>query len=53
LRNLVEQIEYADQVGFDVFGIGEHLVGSTSIPRLRSFSEQRRHERTAYVSQVL
>src|ERR1700692_4743104 len=24
LRNLVEEIEYADQVGLDVFGIGEH-----------------------------
>src|SRR5438309_3078345 len=24
LRHLVEQIEYADQVGLDVFGIGEH-----------------------------
>src|SRR5712692_3797482 len=24
LRRLVEQIEYADQVGLDVFGIGEH-----------------------------
>jgi probable LLM family oxidoreductase len=24
LRNLVEQIEHADQVGVDVFGIGEH-----------------------------
>ena len=24
LRNLVEQIEHADQVGLDVFGIGEH-----------------------------
>src|ERR687896_1914561 len=24
LRNLVEQIEYADQVGLDVFGVGEH-----------------------------
>src|SRR5438094_10452292 len=24
LRELVEQIEYADQVGLDVFGIGEH-----------------------------
>ena len=24
LRNLVEQIEYADKVGLDVFGIGEH-----------------------------
>src|SRR5256714_5008774 len=23
-RNLIEQIEYADQVGLDVFGIGEH-----------------------------
>src|SRR5216110_46646 len=24
LRNLVEQIEYADQVGLDAFGVGEH-----------------------------
>ncbi len=24
LRSLIEQIEYADQVGLDVFGIGEH-----------------------------
>ncbi|HEV7589058.1 MAG TPA: LLM class flavin-dependent oxidoreductase, partial [Longimicrobium sp.] len=24
LRNLVEQMELADQVGVDVFGIGEH-----------------------------
>src|SRR4030081_838239 len=24
LRNLIEEIEYADQVGLDVFGIGEH-----------------------------
>ena len=24
LRNLVERVEYADQVGLDVFGIGEH-----------------------------
>src|SRR2546422_4821532 len=24
LRNLVEQIEYADQVALDVFGVGEH-----------------------------
>src|SRR5918999_5443879 len=24
LQNLVEQIEYADQVGLDVFGVGEH-----------------------------
>src|SRR5438270_8120890 len=24
LRNLIEQVEYADQVGLDVFGIGEH-----------------------------
>jgi probable LLM family oxidoreductase len=24
LRNIVEQIEFADQVGLDVFGIGEH-----------------------------
>src|SRR4029077_18740682 len=24
LRNLIDQIEHADQVGLDVFGIGEH-----------------------------
>lgn len=24
LRNLVEEIELADQVGLDVFGLGEH-----------------------------
>src|SRR5213083_1079478 len=24
LRRLVEQIEYADQIGLDIFGIGEH-----------------------------
>ena len=24
VRNLVEQIEHADQVGLDVFGVGEH-----------------------------
>ena len=24
LRNLVQQIEHADQVGLDAFGIGEH-----------------------------
>lgn len=24
LRKLVEQIEYADKIGMDLFGIGEH-----------------------------
>jgi len=24
MRRLVEQIEYADQIGLDVFGVGEH-----------------------------
>lgn len=24
LRNLIEEIELADQVGLDVFGVGEH-----------------------------
>jgi alkanesulfonate monooxygenase SsuD/methylene tetrahydromethanopterin reductase-like flavin-dependent oxidoreductase (luciferase family) len=24
LRRLVEQIEYADRIGLDVFGVGEH-----------------------------
>jgi len=36
LRNLVEQIEYADQVGLDVFGVGEHPGGSSSIQPLLS-----------------
>jgi len=53
MRNLVEQIEHADQVGLDVFGSANTTVGSTSIPPLRSFSERRPHERTAYVSLVL
>jgi len=26
LRRLVEHIEYADKIGLDVFGIGEHLI---------------------------
>jgi len=53
LRNLVEQIESADQVGLDVFGIGEHH--RPGVPRFRSCGHSRsgrRHERTAYVSPV-
>jgi hypothetical protein len=53
LRNLVEQIEHADQVGLDVFGVANTTVVSTSIPPLRLFSERRRHEPTTYVSPVL
>jgi len=53
LRDLVEQIEHADQVGLDVFGIGEHqesasITGRTiSTPRPRSFSRRRRRARSA------
>lgn len=46
LRKLVEQIEFADKIGLDVFGIGEHhrkeFLDS-------SFLEQPQHERDAYV----
>jgi alkanesulfonate monooxygenase SsuD/methylene tetrahydromethanopterin reductase-like flavin-dependent oxidoreductase (luciferase family) len=24
MRRLIQQIEYADQIGLDVFGVGEH-----------------------------
>ena len=34
LQRLVEQIEYADKIGLDVFGIGEHH--RTGIPRFGS-----------------
>ena len=37
LRNLVEQIEFADQVGLDVFGVVNTIVGTTSIRRRQSF----------------
>ena len=51
LRELVEQIEHADQVGLDVFGIGEHhrkeYLDSAPADHSRG---ARRHERTAYVS---
>jgi alkanesulfonate monooxygenase SsuD/methylene tetrahydromethanopterin reductase-like flavin-dependent oxidoreductase (luciferase family) len=53
LRNLVEQIERADQVGLDVFGIGEHHRQEYLDSARRSFLEQPPHERSAYVSLVL
>jgi hypothetical protein len=53
LRNLVEQIEFADQVGLDVFGVVNTIVGTTSIRRRQSFWEQRPHEHSAYVSRAL
>jgi hypothetical protein len=37
LRRLVEQIEYADQIGLDVFGIGDIIVESFLIQLLPSF----------------
>ena len=46
LQNLIEQIELADQVGLDVFGIGEHHTGFLDsspavILACGSFSEQK------------
>jgi hypothetical protein len=35
LRQLVPQIEHANEVGLDARGIGEHLAVTFSIPRRR------------------
>ena len=31
LRNLIEQVKLADQVGLDLFGVGEHHRGNSLI----------------------
>ena len=49
LRQLVEQIEHADAVGLDAFGIGEHHVASSWIRLLPSFSAPPRHGRNVFV----
>jgi alkanesulfonate monooxygenase SsuD/methylene tetrahydromethanopterin reductase-like flavin-dependent oxidoreductase (luciferase family) len=35
LRNLLEEIELADRVGLDVFGVGEHHRPDFTVPRRR------------------
>ncbi len=37
MADLLEEIEVADQVGLDVFGMGEHHRAEFWIPRQRSF----------------
>ena len=53
LRRLVEQMEYADQIGLDVFGIGEHHRQEflDSAPAVILAAQLR--ERNAYVLRVL
>ena len=52
LRDLIEQIEHADQVGLTYLELGNTTAGSFSIPLPRSFWERRRHEPSASVSRV-
>ena len=49
LRNLVEQIEHADQVGLDVLGSASTTVRSTWMRRRRSFSAPPLHAPVAFV----
>jgi hypothetical protein len=49
LQQLVEQIEHADEVGLDAFGVANTIVGSLSIPRRGHFLEPQRHARSAFV----
>jgi hypothetical protein len=42
MAELLEEVEVADRVGLDVFGIGEHHRAEFSIPRPRSFSRRQR-----------
>jgi alkanesulfonate monooxygenase SsuD/methylene tetrahydromethanopterin reductase-like flavin-dependent oxidoreductase (luciferase family) len=49
LRNLVEQIEHADQVGLDTFGVGEHHRREFVDSAPQSFSAPRLPERSAFV----
>ena len=52
LRRLIEQIEHADQIGLDVFGVGEHhrreFLDSAPVVILASS----RRERNVYVLPV-
>lgn len=57
LRNLIETIELADQVGLDVFGIGEHhrpdFVASAPIPILAMAAARTKHIRLTSAVTVL
>jgi hypothetical protein len=48
LQRLVEQIERADQIGLDVFGVGEHHHRDSSILLQLSSWELRQQEPNAY-----
>ena len=41
LRNLLEEIELADEVGLDVFGVGEHHRPDFAVSRPRPCSPRR------------
>ena len=55
LRRLVEQIEYADKIGLDVFGVGEHHRKEflDSAPAVMSLALLQLRERNGYVLPVL
>ncbi len=52
VRQLVERIEFADQVGLDVFGVGEHHRREFLVLHQQSFSRQPQPERNASGSPV-
>lgn len=57
LRNLIEEIELADQVGLDVFGLGEHhrpdYAASAPVVALAAAAERTRHIRLSSAVTVL
>src|SRR5215212_7908007 len=57
LRRLVEQIEYADQIGLDVFGVGEHhrreFLDSATAVVLAAAASRTRHIRLTSAVTVL
>ena len=52
LQRLVEQIERADQIGLDVFGVGEHHRQGFLDSAPAIIWERRQHELNAYASPV-
>ena len=57
LQNLVQQIEYADQVGLDVFGVGEHhrreFLDSAPVVVLAALAARTKHIRLTSAVTVL